>query len=243
MATFVVAHGAWSSGFVWKKMRPLMRAAGHELFTPSYTGLGERFHLATPEIDLEMHIRDVVSVLFHEDLRDVILIGHSYGGIAATGIADRAADRISQIVYLDAFIPANGQNMLDFATPETRARWLDGAKSQGEGWRVPSNPLPPDTSAEDVAWITPRRHGQPVKTMTEPLKLLNGETKLPRSYIYCTRIGPGDMFGPFAKMAKADAAWRYFEMDASHSPHITAPDALMEILNKIAAGPGMSAKP
>ena len=94
MATFVVAHGAWSSGFVWKKMHPLMRAAGHELFAPSYTGLGERFHLATPEIDLEMHIRDVVSVLFHEDLRDVILIGHSYGGITATGIADRARDHL-----------------------------------------------------------------------------------------------------------------------------------------------------
>ena len=89
MATFVVAHGAWSSGWAWKKMRPLLRAAGHEMFTPSYTGLGERFHLASPDVTLETHIQDVANVLFYEDLSDVVLIGHSYGGMVATGVADR----------------------------------------------------------------------------------------------------------------------------------------------------------
>ena len=237
MATFVVAHGAWSSGFVWKKMHPLLAASGHVLVAPSYTGLGDRFHLANPDIDLEMHIRDIVSVLFHEDLRDVVLIGHSYGGIVATGVADRAAERLAQIVYLDAFVPKAGESMVDLATPEQRTRWLEGAKTQGEGWRVPSNPLPPDTSAADVAWITPRRHGQPIKSITSPLQLMNGETKLPRSFIYCTKIGPGDMFGPFARAAKADAAWRYFELDASHSPHVTAPESLAKVLNEIASTP------
>ena len=237
MATFVVAHGAWSSGFVWKKMHPLLAASDHVLVAPSYTGLGDRFHLANPDIDLEMHIRDIVSVLFHEDLRDVVLIGHSYGGIVATGVADRAADRLSQIIYLDAFVPKAGESMVDLATPEQRTRWLDGAKNQGEGWRVPSNPLPPDTSAADVAWITPRRHGQPIKSITAPLQLMNGPTRLPRSFIYCTKIGPGDMFGPFARAAKADTAWRYFELDASHSPHVTAPEALARVLNDVAASP------
>ena len=233
MATFVVAHGAWSSGFVWKKMHSLLAANGHVLVAPCYTGLGDRFHLANPDIDLEMHIRDIVSVLFHEDLRDVVLIGHSYGGIVATGTADRAAERISQIIYLDALVPKAGESMVDLATPEQRTRWLEGAKTQGEGWRVPPNPLPPDTSAADAAWIMPRRHGQPVKSITSPLQLMNGPTKLPRSYIYCTKIAPGDMFGPFARAAKADAAWRYFELDASHSPHVTAPDALAVVLNDI----------
>ena len=98
MTTFVVAHGAWSSGWAWKKMRPLLRSQGHELFTPSYTGLGERSHLANPDIGLDTHIDDVINVLAYEDLRDVVLIGHSYGGMVATGVADRAADRIFHLI-------------------------------------------------------------------------------------------------------------------------------------------------
>ena len=104
MAVFVVAHGAWSSGWAWGKMRPLMRAAGHEMFTPSYTGLGERQHLASREVNLSMHIDDLVNVLEFEDLRDVVVIGHSFGGMVATGVADRARDRVVRIIYLDAEI-------------------------------------------------------------------------------------------------------------------------------------------
>lgn len=236
MAAFVVAHGAWSAGFVWKRMHPLMRAAGHDLFTPTHTGLGERWHLAHAQIDLEHHIEDICAVLFHEDLRDVILVGHSYGGFVATGVADRMPERLSHVVYLDAFAPKAGDTMLALATPESRERWVEGARTQGDGWRVPPNPLPPDTSAADLEWIMPRRHPQPLGTMTQPLALTSAETPLPRSFIYCTRIGPGDMFGPFARAANADARWRYFEMDASHNPHITAPDALADILCAIAAG-------
>jgi pimeloyl-ACP methyl ester carboxylesterase len=233
MATFVVAHGAWSAGFVWKKMHPLMRANGHTLVAPTQTGLGERVHLASPDVTLSTHIEDLLQVLFHEDLKDVHLIGHSYGGIVATGVADRAPERLAQIIYLDAFIPRDGTNMLELATPESRRRWIEGAEQTGEGWRVPSNPLPPDTSTEDVAWITPRRHPQPLKSMTELLRLTRGETTLPRAYIYCTRFGPGDMFGPYARQAKADPKWRYFEMDTSHSPHVTAPETLASILDEL----------
>lgn len=235
MATFVVAHGAWSAGFVWKKMRPLLAASGHTLWAPSYTGLGDRMHLASPDVDLNTHIEDIVSLLFHEDMSDVALIGHSYGGIVATGVADRMPDRLSHLIYLDAFIPKHGQNMLDCAIPEQRNRWLKSAETDGEGWRVMPNPLPPDTSAEDAQWILPRRHPQPLKSMTASLLLGAGAgvPGVPKSYIYCTRAGPGDMFGPYARQAKADPAWRYFEMDASHSPHVTAPEALAAILNEI----------
>lgn len=236
MAVFVVAHGAWSAGFVWKKMRPLLRAAGHEIFTPTHTGLGERVHLAGPDVDLDLHIQDICAAIFHEDLNDVILIGHSYGGLVATGVADKMPERLSQVVYLDAFAPVPGDTMLGLAPSELRVRWEEGAKSQGDGWRVPPSPMPPDTADEDIAWVMPRRHPQPLKTMTQPLALSRGETALPRSYIYCTRVGPGDMFGPFARKAKADPRWRYFEMDASHNPHITAPEALADILCAIASG-------
>jgi pimeloyl-ACP methyl ester carboxylesterase len=93
MTNIVVVHGAWSAGWAWKKMHPLMRAAGHEFFTPTSTGLGERVHLSNPSIDLDTHIEDVLNVLQFEDLRDVVLLGHSYGGMVATGVADRARPR------------------------------------------------------------------------------------------------------------------------------------------------------
>src|SRR3979409_370862 len=112
-ATFLVCHGAWSAAWVWKKMHPLMSAAGHRLVTPTYTGLGEREHLANPSIDLETHIQDILNVIRYEDLRDIVLIGHSYGGMVATGVADRARDRIVQLIYIDAFVPDDGQCLLD----------------------------------------------------------------------------------------------------------------------------------
>ena len=120
MATFLIAHGAWSAGWAWKKMRPRLRERGHELWTPTYTGLGERVHLASSDVKLDTHIEDVVKVFEFEDLRDVILVGHSYGGMVATGVADRIPDRISQVIYLDAFVPRNGESLFDLAVPDDR---------------------------------------------------------------------------------------------------------------------------
>lgn len=230
MAVFVVAHGAWSSAWAWKKVWPLMRQRGHEFWTPSYTGLGERSHLANPEIDLELHINDVVNVLEYEDLDDVVLVGHSYGGMVATGVADRAAPRLQQLIYLDAFLPRDGQCLHDLLPAEYVAHQRDNAI---DGWRVLPPPPPPDTSPEDIKWIEARRLPQPIKTVTQKLHLKNGETKLPRSYIYCMRKGPGDYFLLQAERAKKEG-WPYFELDASHSPNVTAPAALAEILDRIA---------
>src|SRR5438067_13906120 len=154
--TFLVCHGAWSAGWAWKKMHPLMAAAGHRLFTPSYTGLGERAHLANPSIDLESHIQDMLNVIQYEDLRDVVQIGHSYGGMVATGVADRVRDKVTQLIYIDAFVPQDGQSLLDFLADSEQRRMREGAKS-GDGWRVPPNPTPPDTSPGDVAWLNERR--------------------------------------------------------------------------------------
>jgi pimeloyl-ACP methyl ester carboxylesterase len=230
MAIFVVAHGAWSSGWAWKKMRPLMRARGHEFITPSLTGLGERTHLASPEIDLDTHIQDVVNVLEYEDLNDVILLGHSYGGMVATGVADRAAPRLKALVYLDAFVPREGQSLHDLVPAEHAKQQRERAI---DGWKVPGTPIPPDTAPADVPWIEARRGLQPLKTVMQKLRLKNGETKLPRSYIYCSKKGPGDVFVQFAKRAQGEG-WPYFEIAASHSPNVTAPEALAEILDRIA---------
>ena len=230
-ATFLVCHGAWSAGWAWKKMHPLMNAAGHRLVTPTYTGLGERAHLANPSIDLETHIQDMLSVIKYEDLRDVVLIGHSYGGMVASGVADRVRDRIAQLIYLDAFVPNDGQSLLDL-NEVARSRMQDLAKS-GDGYRVPPNPTPPDTSAEDLKWLTERRVDMPIKCFEMKHRLHNGELTLPRSYIYATRITPADTFGRFAARTKKEPGWRYHEIDASHSPNVTAPETLMALLARI----------
>ena len=236
MVTFVVAHGAWGAGYTWRKMHPLLAAAGHRLVTPTYTGLGERVHLASRAVDLDLHIRDVEAVLFHEDLRNVHLVGHSYGGMVATGVADRARERISALIYLDAFVPRDGLSLFDLIGPEARAAKQAETDREGEGWRMPPNPSPADTPAADLAFLTPRRHPQPIGTFSQPLRLQHGETTLPRAYIYCSRATPGDVFGQFARMARSDPRWRYEEIDATHNPHVTAPDELARLLCKLAGG-------
>jgi pimeloyl-ACP methyl ester carboxylesterase len=235
MATIVLAHGAWSAAWAWKKMRPLFAAAGHQFFSPTYTGLGERAHLAHHEIDLTTHINDVAAVLDCEDLKDVTLLGHSYGGMVATGVADKARRRIARLVYIDAFAPQDGQSLFDLVGPQAAENMRGKAMGEGAGWRIPPNPMPPDTAPEDVAWATPRRRSQPIKTFEQKLRLASREPPLPRAYIYAKRSGPGDTFRQFADRAKGDPSWKYYEMDASHNPHITCPQDLMATLTRIMA--------
>ena len=230
LATIVLAHGAWSAAWAWKKLRPLMAGAGHAFFTPTYTGLGERAHLASPDNDLETHIADVLGVLQYEDLRDVVLLGHSYGGMVATGVADRARERIARLIYLDAFVPENGQALADFWPADERARRL-AAMQAGDGWRLPPNPVPPDTAQDDAAWVAQFRLPQSVKCFTQPLRL-SAPLTLPRGYIQCMRYAERGPFGPIAARARA-GGWPVYELDASHSPNVTAPAALMDVLQQI----------
>lgn len=224
MATYLICHGAWSAGWAWKKVRPLLRAAGHEVFTPTYTGLGERAHLAHPLVDLETHIADVLAVVEYEDLRDFVLVGHSYGGMVATGVADRVADRVRHLVYLDAFVPAPGQSLDDLTGQPMPPDLVDG-------WLRPPLPSAADTAAEDVAWVTPRRRHQPTRCFSQSLHHAGGTPRFPRTYIHCTRKdGRPDVFAQFADCFRGDPAWRFHAMDASHSPNITAPGALATLL-------------
>ena len=230
MATFLIAHGAWSAGWAWKKMRPLMAQAGHDLWTPTYTGLGERRHLSAADIDLQTHVDDILGVLETEDLRNVILVGHSYGGMVATGVAALVPERIRKLVYLDAFVPRDGESLAALTGGEAAMR--QRASSE---WLIPPREMPPDTEPADVAWARPRRVAQPIWTFLNPVSLPDGEPAMPRAYIYCTRPDAGDGFRRFADRAKAER-WEIFDIDASHNPHITAPHALMAILETIAKG-------
>src|SRR3954451_24537840 len=218
MATFVLVHGAWHGGWCWKKVTPLLRAAGHEVYTPTLTGLGERVHLVTPEVNLSTHIDDVVNVLSYESLHQVVLVGHSYGGMVIARVADRVADRLAHLVYLDASIPDDGQSLEDLNSPERRARVAEVVRTQGEGWRLPFNAESlvnwEITDEEDARWLRERLVPHPYATFTEPVRLSTGRGRLlPRTFILCThRSSPSRS----AERAQQEPGWRYRELATGH---------------------------
>jgi pimeloyl-ACP methyl ester carboxylesterase len=235
MATFVIVHGAWGGAWSWNKfVAPMLREAGHTVFAVTLTGLGERTHLASPEISLDTHVEDVANVLFYEDLTNVILVGHSYGGNVITGVADRVPERLQQLVYLDAATPADGQSSAD-SFPGRRQQLEEQARQTGDGWKLEPGAVPSDQPAEITEWAIPRRSPMPIKTMTAPLRLTRGETRLPRAFVYCT-IGkePGSPQSARAERIRDDPQWGFFELDTGHNLHYTAPKETVAILLELA---------
>jgi pimeloyl-ACP methyl ester carboxylesterase len=238
MATFVIVHGAWSGPHAWRWVRPLLRGSGHEVVTPSLTGLGERAHLATPATDLDTHITDVTAVLHYEDLRDVVLVGHSYGGMVITGVANRAPERIGHLVYLDADVPREGESELDLVPAEERAGYEEAARTRGEGWKVPPpfpDPLPPGLPPE-VVWAVSRMVPQPLATFTQPLHLVRGQPDLRRTFVLCTEGKEAEVEPPYVARVRADPSWRVVELAAGHTAHVTAPEKLSATLMDVAIG-------
>jgi pimeloyl-ACP methyl ester carboxylesterase len=233
MAVFVIVHGAWSGAHAWRWVRPLLRAAGHEVFTPALTGLGERSHLVSRQVDLETHVQDVVAVLEYEDLREVVLVGHSYGGMVITGAADRAPERMAQLVYLDAEVPADGQSEYDLLPPDERASYRSSARAKGAGWLIPP-PLPdplPDDLDPTLRWVMERMVPQPAATFEQPLRLTNpAGVPMPRTYVLCTEGKEGQDLPGYVQQARSDPAWRFVELPAGHGAHVTAPQQLTEVL-------------
>jgi pimeloyl-ACP methyl ester carboxylesterase len=239
MATFVIVHGAWSGAHAWRWVRPLLRAAGHEVFTPTLTGLGERAHLATPETDLGTHVADVAAVLFYEDLSDVVLVGHSYGGLVITGVADTQPERIGRLVYLDADVPEDGDRELDFFPPAERAAHEEAARTRGEGWKVPPpfpDPLPPGLPPQ-VVWGVARMAPMPLGTMTQPMRLSSPDHGLPRTYLYCTEGKEGEFPPPHLDQIRTDPSWGFVELAANHIAHVTAPEMVTAALVDLVARP------
>jgi pimeloyl-ACP methyl ester carboxylesterase len=220
----VLVHGAWYGGWCWKKLKPLLVQAGHAVHMPTLTGLGERAHLSRPGVDLELHVQDVLALLEAEDLNDVTLVGHSYGGFVIAAVAQRARPRLKQLIYLDAFVPEAGQRVIDYLLPLDRRQAIVKAGEQS-GYVAP---IPPQahgvTDAQDIAWITPRLARQPFATFTQPMPAA-ADALLPRSYIACAQSAGGS-FGPFATRLKDDPAWRFRELATGHNAMIIAPQLL-----------------
>lgn len=227
--TFVLVHGAWHGGWCWRRVVPALRAAGHEVFTPTLTGLGERAHLLRPDIDLDKHIQDVVMLLEMEDLKDVVLVGHSYGGMVITGVADRAHARIRRLVYLDAFVPENGKALADYIGAERAAH----QRVQGERHGV-LDPLPLAALGiqrpEDVAWVSSKLVKHPYGTMAQPIRLANEPAwrALAKTYVNCCSMT--GTFNQFVDKVKTDTAWQYHELPTGHDAMITDPQGVSRIL-------------
>jgi pimeloyl-ACP methyl ester carboxylesterase len=237
MATYVLVHGGAHGGWCYRKVAPLLRRAGHEVSVPTLTGLGERSHLASPNVDLDMHIRDICAVLYYEDLRDVILVGHSYGGMVITGVADRASDRIGKLVYLDAANPVNGQSLVDIT-----GTMIEGLRPAGKvvnGVELVlfpgTEPLPHYgvTDPDDIAWMEQRLVPHPWKCFDQALALTNEVAlgAIPEYHVVCTStLTTRDP----EMMATARDEGRLWAIDTGHDLMITEPEAVADALLEVA---------
>lgn len=237
MATFVLVHGGGHGGWCYQPVARLLRTAGHEVYTPTLTGLGERAHLMRADIDLDLQITDVVKLLEYEDLRDVILVGHSYGGMVITGVADRATDRIGHRVYLDAAYPTDGQSLVDHAGPMMLAARQFGKTVDGiELVLFPSPEMPRFYGVTDeaqIAWMAPRLTPHPWKCFEQKLWLSNEAAMraIPESHILCTSTIPGrDM-----DTLKARSNGRVWDIDTGHDLMVTEPEWTAARLLDVAA--------
>lgn len=237
MATFVLVHGGHHGGWCYKKVARLLQARGHIAYAPSMTGMGERAHLMHPGINLDTHITDIVRILEVDDLTEVILVGHSYGGMIITGVADRATDRVGHRVYLDAAYPTNGQSLLVHANAnigplKATLRVIDGVELVG----FPEQ-MPPQffgiTDPADVAFTAARLGPQPWATYEQPLVLANEDAMraIPESHIICSSTIPGrDM-----DLLRARSQGRVWDIDTGHDLMITEPDWVAARLADVAA--------
>jgi pimeloyl-ACP methyl ester carboxylesterase len=237
MTTFVLVHGAWGGSWGFRLVRGPLREAGHEVFTPSLTGIGERSHLASPQVNLSTHVLDVVNTILYEDLTDIVLLGFSYGGMVVTGALEHVADRVSHLVYLDAFVPADGQSLDDLSG----AGYRPGAVGPGSTWLVKPLPRPiEDAAAAD--WSAARRSPHPVGCFTEPVRLERPLEEYPftRTYVKATREprpadgGRGSAFWTAAEHAKVSQDWRYREVDSDHVIAMNRPADLVALLLELA---------
>jgi pimeloyl-ACP methyl ester carboxylesterase len=243
VTTFVLVHGAWGGSYAWREVANMLRADGHEVYTPSLTGLGERSHLGGPEVDLTTNVTDVENVFKYEGLSDAVLVGHSYGGMVVTGVADRVPELISHLIFSDAFLPRDGESCFDLggAGGREKARIEDG-------WKV----LAAEQSLENPTVEQLRQVGlraaQPIGTLTEPVSLKTPLEDRDFSLTYIKALKPPrdpnriQAFWAASDRTRNDPRWRYYEMPTGHGTYREMPERFREILYEVAGLTAVAAK-
>jgi pimeloyl-ACP methyl ester carboxylesterase len=244
MAAFVLVHPAWFGSWCWRDVIPILSAAGHDVYTPTLTGLGERAHFVNKGITLETHVQDIVDVIVSNDLHDINLVGNSSGGTVITAAADRVPDRIAGLIYLDAFVPADGESTSSLIPPDRWAQLAQLADAEGEGWLLPRwAPMPWEIIVRDIwqvhdeeklRWVISELRPTPLTHFTDPVSLVNTDRlRARRAYIRC-RTSPAPFDKP-AAIAESSPDWTYRERPWSHIPYITQPEESAELLLEVGA--------
>ncbi|PXY22700.1 alpha/beta fold hydrolase [Prauserella muralis] len=229
MTTFVLLHGAWHGGWVWQRVAPALRAEGHDVHTPTLTGVSDRAHLLSASVGLGTHVQDVVALVETHDLDDVVLVGHSYAGQVVTAVADRIGERLSRRVYLDAFVGDDGEAAIDLLPETVAGHYRESVAGPGFGWLIPVRSLTVlgVTEQADLDWLGARLTPHPWLTYTEPLRLSGAGESVPATFVECTdwmRV-----FQPHAERAAA-RGWPVQHVATGHEAMVTAPKELADVL-------------
>lgn len=228
---FVLVHGAWHGGWCWRRVADVLVQAGHRVFAPTLTGLGERSHLLRADIDLSTHVADVVNVLKWERLTDVVLCGHSYGGFVVSGVAEKISDAITSIVFVDAFVPENDDNVMKSASPATHER-LNEAVTRGDTIMDPVPAAIFQVNDKDRAWVDELCTPQPIATFSEKIVLTGARERIANKlYVRATGYESPSFDAALAKV-RARPAWRAFEMACGHDIMVDMPEELAKILTE-----------
>ncbi len=233
-ATFVLVHGAWHGGWCWRRVEDLLRAQGHRVFSPTLTGLADRSHLARSGVDLSTHVEDVVGLIRWEGLQDVVLCGHSYGGMVISGVAEKApAGAIGSLVFLDAFVPADGRSLLDYTTAGGREGGPMVEEGEATGLVTPIPAAVFGVNEADRAWVDAMCTKQPYATLTQGLKLTGAYERIARKAYVLATGWDNRSFSGFAAKLKDDPDWCYHEVACGHDVMLDAPERLAGILQEM----------
>ena len=231
MANFVLVHGAWHGSWCWKRVRKALQAAGHDVFTPTLTGVGERSHLLSREVNLETHIQDVLNLIKWEELADIVLCGHSYGGCVISGVADRIPNRIRALVYLDAFVLEDGECLAQHLAEEHHKMLFEGADASGDGWKAP--PIPGEVfkvNPQDLSWMNRQCTPHPIDCFRERIRLTGGVHNISNvTFILATGWNGSSPFPQFYEKAKT-RGWKTRSVPCGHDVMLDLPEELTKAL-------------
>lgn len=222
--TFVLVHGAWHGGWCWRRVADRLRAKGHYVVAPTLSGVGERSHLKPEDIDLTTQVDDVVGEIKWKDLDDVVLVGHSYGGMVITGVAEQLHDHIAAIVYLDAFVPGDGQSLADF--------------SSRPSWPEPETPAPPASyfhvNLNDSAWVNGKLTAHPTGCFTQKLKVTGAYQSIAKKMYIRAPLFANKGFDRTLERCRADRTWHTAMVTCGHDVMIDQPAELTAMLERFA---------
>jgi pimeloyl-ACP methyl ester carboxylesterase len=231
MSTFVLVHGAWHGGWCYKRTAQRLRRVGHEVYTPTLTGVGERSNLMSRAINLDTHVQDIVNVIRWEELSDVVLCGHSYGGMVISGVCERIPEKLRALVYLDAFVPENNQSVMDLVPAELAASFVDDAKNHGQGYLV--SPIPAEifrVNLHDAAWVDRMCVKHPLACLEQKISLTGMIAHVPkRLYVRGTEFKRSEL-ERIAERLKGEAGWKVFSLPCGHDLMLDMPQETTEIL-------------